>query len=112
MDLQMPEMNGIDAARRIMRYHPRLVILALTANATPEERIECRDAGMLDIVSKPVTMETLKSMFQTFGSAIRRSMAEKAAAASVQEHGRDGAGDEGREQIQESGQGDEAPEDD
>ncbi len=111
MDLQMPEMNGIDAARRIMRYHPQLVILALTANATPEERTECRNVGMLDIVSKPVTMETLKSMFQTFGSAIRRSMAEKAAAASVQEHGRDGAGDEGREQIQESGQEDEAPED-
>ncbi len=74
MDLQMPEMNGIEASRRIIKYNPLVVILALTANASQTERIECRDAGMLDIVSKPVTIATLKNMFQTFRGVINEKM--------------------------------------
>jgi signal transduction histidine kinase/AmiR/NasT family two-component response regulator len=74
MDLQMPEMNGIEASRRIIRYNPLVVILALTANASQTERIECRDAGMVDIVSKPVTIATLKNMFQTFRGLINEKM--------------------------------------
>ncbi|MBQ8707710.1 MAG: response regulator [Succinivibrionaceae bacterium] len=74
MDLQMPEMNGIEASRRIIRYNPLVVILALTANASPSERIECRDAGMIDIVSKPVTIASLRNMFQTFRGLINSRM--------------------------------------
>ncbi len=77
MDLQMPELNGIDATRRIIRYHPLLIVLALTANVSQEERIECRDAGMLDVVSKPVTIESLKTMFQTFRTEINYSIDER-----------------------------------
>ena len=64
MDLQMPEMDGIEATKRIIKYHPKLVILALTANASQTERTECRAAGMIDIVSKPVTIASLKNRQQ------------------------------------------------
>lgn len=77
MDLQMPEMDGIEATKRIIKYHPKLIILALTANASQTERIECRSAGMIDIVSKPVTIASLKNMFQTFKTTINMSIEEK-----------------------------------
>ncbi len=79
MDLQMPEMDGIEASKRIIRYHPDLVILALTANASPAEKIECRQAGMVDIISKPVTIASLKSIFQAFSFIINESIKKKAA---------------------------------
>lgn len=77
MDLQMPEMDGIEATKRIIKYHPKLVILALTANASQTERTECRAAGMIDIVSKPVTIASLKNMFQTFKTNINMSIEDK-----------------------------------
>lgn len=77
MDLQMPEMDGIEATKRIIKYHPKLVILALTANASQTERTECRAAGMIDIVSKPVTIASLKNMFQTFKTNINMSIEDR-----------------------------------
>ena len=77
LDLQMPEMDGIEATKRIIKYHPKLVILALTANASQTERTECRAAGMIDIVSKPVTIASLKNMFQTFKTNINMSIEDK-----------------------------------
>ncbi len=56
MDLQMPEMDGFEAARRL-RAEPRfaaLPIIAMTAHALAEERQRCLDAGMNDHVSKPI----------------------------------------------------------
>ncbi|MBK9964976.1 MAG: response regulator [Holophagales bacterium] len=56
MDLQMPEMDGYQATRKI-RSDPRLAtlpIVAMTAHATMEERQRCLDSGMDDHVSKPI----------------------------------------------------------
>lgn len=56
MDLQMPQMDGLEATRRI-RASPhlaRLPVLAMTATATTEARMRCIDAGMNDFISKPV----------------------------------------------------------
>ncbi|GAB4261880.1 MAG: hypothetical protein Kow0065_12480 [Methylomicrobium sp.] len=61
MDMQMPEMDGLDATRGI-RAHPefaRLPILAMTANAYEEDRRACFQAGMNDFVAKPVIPESL-----------------------------------------------------
>jgi two-component system, sensor histidine kinase and response regulator len=61
MDVQMPEMDGLEAARR-MRVQPSLQalpILAMTAGAYTQERDACLTAGMNDFVSKPVLPDAL-----------------------------------------------------
>ena len=61
MDVQMPVMDGIEAARAIRGLGPRgaLPILALTANALAEQRDEIEDAGMDGHLSKPIKAEAL-----------------------------------------------------
>ncbi len=62
MDVQMPEMDGLEAARRIVQRWPadaRPRIVAMTANAMQGDREECLAAGMDDYVVKPVRVERL-----------------------------------------------------
>jgi CheY-like chemotaxis protein/nitrogen-specific signal transduction histidine kinase len=62
MDLQMPQMDGIEATKRILTEFPGHrcpTIIAMTANALEGDRQECLDAGMHDYVTKPVKIEQL-----------------------------------------------------
>ncbi len=61
MDVQMPELDGLDASRRICERWPetRPRIIAMTANALPEDREACFAAGMDDYVAKPIRAEVL-----------------------------------------------------
>jgi signal transduction histidine kinase/CheY-like chemotaxis protein len=62
MDVQMPEMDGLEAARRITaQWSPgeRPRIVAMTANAMQGDRELCLDAGMDDYVTKPIRVERL-----------------------------------------------------
>ena len=62
MDVQMPELDGLDATRRICERGPeetRPHIIAMTANALPEDREACFAAGMNDYVAKPIRAEEL-----------------------------------------------------
>ena len=61
MDVQMPELDGLDASRRICERWPdtRPRIVAMTANALPEDREACFAAGMDDYVAKPIRSDAL-----------------------------------------------------
>jgi CheY-like chemotaxis protein len=63
MDMQMPEMDGLETTRRIraLSEHAALPIIAMTANAFGEDRAECLAAGMDDHVGKPVDPAQLYS---------------------------------------------------
>ena len=64
MDVQMPEMDGLEATRQVRRAaravrNPKIPIIALTAHATKEHRKQCLDAGMNDYLAKPVQPDEL-----------------------------------------------------
>ena len=68
MDLQMPLMGGLEATREIRKMESGILIssdipiIAMTANATQQDKKNCLNAGMNDFISKPVTMPTLKEL--------------------------------------------------
>jgi len=67
MDMQMPELDGLDATRAI-RALPgaagRVPIVAMTANARDEDRRACLEAGMDDFVSKPIDLAALQAAME------------------------------------------------
>ncbi|MGF0537506.1 ATP-binding protein [Agrobacterium sp. ES01] len=78
MDMQMPVLDGIEATRRIIaRGGPssKAAIIAMTANASDDDRRRCADAGMVAFESKPVTMDRLRSVIVTFSTEF--GMAER-----------------------------------
>ncbi len=72
MDVHMPEMNGYEASRRIRRLDQELPIVAVTANATPEERGRCTDAGMNDYLTKPFKNQDLVPIVDAYLPATAR----------------------------------------
>ncbi len=67
MDVQMPELDGLDTTRRICERWPdgaRPRIIAMTANALQEDRDACFAAGMNDYVAKPIRAEALADALQ------------------------------------------------
>ncbi|HSS22504.1 MAG TPA: two-component regulator propeller domain-containing protein [Pyrinomonadaceae bacterium] len=74
-DVQMPEMDGLEAARRISQEwgEARPRIIAITASALPGDREECLKAGMDDYITKPVRLEELRSALVNWGTKIKGS---------------------------------------
>ncbi len=67
MDMQMPEMDGLEATRYIRAEFPpdrQPIIIAMTANAMDGDKQECLDAGMNDYISKPVLPEAVEAALQ------------------------------------------------
>jgi len=67
MDVQMPEMDGLEATRTIRTRptgSPTPIIIAMTANTTPLDREQCLASGMNDYLSKPIDLPELTSMLK------------------------------------------------
>ena len=73
MDVQMPEMDGLEAARRLRAQdsdpRTRPWIIALTANAMQGDREACLAAGMDDYISKPIKTEELSAALDRASAA-------------------------------------------
>ena len=72
MDIQMPEMDGYQATKLIQERAISCVpkIIALTANATEEDRRKCIAAGMQDFISKPFQLERLVELLKKHGMGV------------------------------------------
>jgi CheY-like chemotaxis protein/HPt (histidine-containing phosphotransfer) domain-containing protein len=66
MDIQMPVMNGIDAVRKIREKGKQLPIIALTANASNEDREACLAVGCNDFLTKPVDRHKLYEVLSEY----------------------------------------------
>lgn len=68
MDMEMPEMDGIDATKRILSSTDRAkpIIIAMTANAMVEDQKRCVDAGMTDFIAKPFTIQVVHQMIDQY----------------------------------------------
>ncbi len=69
MDIQMPEMDGYEATRRIRELAPDLPVIAQTAHAFSEARDKCLAAGMVGHLAKPVDIEALVAVLQPYVKA-------------------------------------------
>ena len=79
MDIQMPELDGLEATRRINKLLPsgkRPVIIAMTANALAEDRKKCLEAGMDDYISKPLRDGIVGDMIKKWGQILKTSKTE------------------------------------
>ena len=71
MDIQMPEMSGLEATeyireREVASQLAPVAIVAITANASHDDQFTCSDAGMNDYISKPIQIDKLKDILQRY----------------------------------------------
>ncbi|MBX2864058.1 MAG: response regulator, partial [Leptolyngbyaceae cyanobacterium MAG.088] len=71
MDMRMPQMSGVEATRHIRQMGAKISqpwIIAMTANASSEDRDYCLKAGMNDYLSKPIRRDTLSRTFMNINT--------------------------------------------
>ena len=83
MDVQMPEMDGLEATRQIRErqnnpagavgFRSQTVVIAMTANAMQGDRDKCLAAGMDDYLSKPVRPQDIRMILERWGTRIQSS---------------------------------------
>ena len=79
MDVHMPEMDGLEATRKIVNSHRasgRPKIIALTADAMSGDKEKCIEAGMDDYISKPVRLEDVLSILKRWAPLQTRPVVE------------------------------------
>ncbi len=69
MDVQMPEMDGLEATKAIRSAGLGVPVIAMTANAMKGDREKCLDAGMDDYISKPINPKILLEKIKQWGSS-------------------------------------------
>jgi CheY-like chemotaxis protein len=76
MDIQLPLMNGYDATRIIKNSQPDLPVIALTANATDEDRLLCIKAGANNYLTKPLNLSQLHQVINDYLIVKKNKMSE------------------------------------
>lgn len=74
MDIQMPEMDGLEATRRIQADFPedqQPIIVAVTANALHGDRERCLKEGMHDYISKPIRLDIIKDTIVRWSAKVK-----------------------------------------
>lgn len=66
MDMQMPEVDGLEATRRIKQIRPDLPVVATTANIYAESALACQEAGCDGFLTKPLQFRKLFELMQSF----------------------------------------------
>jgi CheY-like chemotaxis protein len=66
MDMQMPEVDGLEATRRIKEIRPALPVVATTANTYDENVLACREAGCDGFLTKPLQFRKMFELMQSF----------------------------------------------
>lgn len=66
MDMQMPEMSGVDAVKTLRDADYTGPIVMLTANVTMEDRARCKDAGSSDFLVKPIDRQQLYKVTEKY----------------------------------------------
>ena len=69
MDMQMPEMDGVEATQDIRRFDTTTPIIALTANASETDKQRCLNAGMNGFEPKPLSLMRLEAVIRQYGMA-------------------------------------------
>jgi CheY-like chemotaxis protein len=92
MDIQMPEMDGYEATRRIRADFPaeaQPFIIAVTANAMDEDRNMSIEAGMDEFLSKPIRVEMIQTLLLQLAEHQPRRMRDMESTAEVSAHAGD-----------------------
>ena len=78
MDIQMPVLDGLETTKRIINQYPNNhpPIIAMTANAFKEDKDKCREAGMVDFLSKPLKVSEFERILNKFYKADESSLSE------------------------------------
>lgn len=76
MDIEMPEMDGYEAAQCIVKLAPGLPVIGQTAHALAEDLARCLESGMCDYVTKPLDPEKLTAMILKHARRAQRLQAD------------------------------------
>lgn len=88
MDIQMPEMDGLEATGHIQSEWPadeQPIIIAVTANAMEGDRQRCLDAGMHDYLAKPIRFDAMQNAILRWGEQARHAPVRPATSAAGEE---------------------------
>ncbi|WP_312464711.1 response regulator, partial [Pantoea endophytica] len=75
-DVNMPNMDGYRLTQRLRQLGHTFPVIGVTANALAEEKQRCMDAGMDNCLSKPVTLDVLKSTLAVYAERVRKGRVE------------------------------------